>query len=189
MQNDTFKPTRFAVLFGAAAMLVALPFQFGAAPDGGLVALKPSMALAKSGSGKDGNGGGDDNSGSGGGSDDDDDGGNSGPGGGSDDDGSDDSDDDRGRRHGGHGTDDTAAGGGTGGVAGGTGGAAGGGGGAGGGGVTKFEVSATGVEVTFSDGTKQEIENGRFQRKNSAGRTVEERPATQADLDRLLGLN
>ncbi|MCW3783770.1 hypothetical protein [Defluviimonas salinarum] len=181
MQHDTFKPARFAVLFGAAAMLVALPFQFGVAPEGGLVALKPSMALAKSGSGKDGDGRDDDNGGSGR-DDDDDRSGSSG----SDDDrsgssgSSDDSDDDRGRRHGGHGIDDTAAGAGTGGVT---------GGGAGGGGVTKFEVSATGVEVTFSDGTKQEIENGRFQRKNSAGRTVEERPATQADLDRLLGLN
>jgi len=55
-------------------------------------------------------------------------------------------------------------------------------------GVRKFEVSSSGVEVTYSDGTREEIENGRYERKNAAGQTVEQRPATQADLDRLLAL-
>lgn len=54
--------------------------------------------------------------------------------------------------------------------------------------VRKIEVSASSVEVTYADGTKEEIENGRYERKNPAGRTVEERPATQADVDRLLAL-
>lgn len=58
-----------------------------------------------------------------------------------------------------------------------------------GGWVVKIEVSAAGIEVRYSDGTKEEIENGRYERKNSAGRTVEERPATQADFDRLSALD
>ena len=36
-----------------------------------------------------------------------------------------------------------------------------------------------------NDGTKEEIEDGRYERKDALGRTVEERPATQADVDRL----
>ena len=35
-----------------------------------------------------------------------------------------------------------------------------------------------GVEVTYSNGVKEEIENGRFEQKDAAGRTVIERPAT-----------
>lgn len=57
-----------------------------------------------------------------------------------------------------------------------------------GGSVVKFETYANGLEVTFSDGSKIEIENGRYERKNTAGRTVEERRATQADVDQLLAL-
>lgn len=97
----------------------------------------------------------------------------------------DDGDDDKGGR-GGHGShddddddDDDDDSSGTGGTTGGTGG---------GSGVQKIEVSSAGVEVTYSDGTREEIENGRYERKNAAGRTVEERPATQADIDRLLAL-
>lgn len=69
------------------------------------------------------------------------------------------------------------------------GGVSAGGGSAGNGQIVKVEVSDTGIEVRYGDGTKEEIENGRYERKNSAGRTVEERPATQADFDRLSALN
>jgi hypothetical protein len=51
--------------------------------------------------------------------------------------------------------------------------------------AARVEIGANGIEVVYSDGTKEEIENGRYQRKDAAGRTVEERPATQADIDRL----
>ena len=51
--------------------------------------------------------------------------------------------------------------------------------------IIKTEVEGNGIEVTYADGTKEEIENGVYERKDAAGRTVEERPATQADIDRL----
>lgn len=38
-----------------------------------------------------------------------------------------------------------------------------------------------GIEVRTSDGGRIEIENGRFERKNAAGRTIEERPARASD--------
>lgn len=55
-------------------------------------------------------------------------------------------------------------------------------------GVAKFESSGSEIEAVFTDGTKVEIENGRYERKNAAGRTVEERRATQADIDQLMAL-
>jgi hypothetical protein len=51
--------------------------------------------------------------------------------------------------------------------------------------AARVEIGANGIEVVYSDGTKEEIENGRYQRKDAAGRTVEERSASQADVDRL----
>ncbi|MDT8856226.1 hypothetical protein RNZ50_14590 [Paracoccaceae bacterium Fryx2] len=54
--------------------------------------------------------------------------------------------------------------------------------------VAKVEVSARGIEVEYRNGSKEEIENGIYERKNAANRTVEERPATQADIDRLMAL-
>ena len=51
--------------------------------------------------------------------------------------------------------------------------------------VVKLERSANGVEVTYSNGVKEEIENGRYEQKNAAGRTVVERRATQGDVARL----
>ncbi len=42
--------------------------------------------------------------------------------------------------------------------------------------------------MTYADGSREEIEGGRYERKNAAGRTIEERPATEADIDRLLAL-
>jgi hypothetical protein len=54
--------------------------------------------------------------------------------------------------------------------------------------VAKFKSSGSEIEAVFTDGTKVEIENGRYERKNAAGRTVEERRATQADIDQLMAL-
>ena len=51
----------------------------------------------------------------------------------------------------------------------------------------RVEVAGNSIEVVHPDGTKEEIENGRFEQKNAAGRTVVERPATQADVARLRG--
>ena len=77
----------------------------------------------------------------------------------------DDNDDDSGRGRGRGGDDDDRAGGGT-----------------------KVEISRGGIEAERGDGSKEEIEGGRYERKDASGRTVEERPATQADIDRLRGL-
>ena len=41
------------------------------------------------------------------------------------------------------------------------------------------------IEVSTSDGGRIEIENGRFERKNAAGRTIEERPARASDFANL----
>ncbi len=49
----------------------------------------------------------------------------------------------------------------------------------------KVEINGNNIEVVHPDGTKEEIENGRFERKNAQGRTIVERPATNADLARL----
>jgi hypothetical protein len=54
--------------------------------------------------------------------------------------------------------------------------------------VVKVERGAGGMEVTYSNGVREEIEAGRYQRKDAAGRTVVERPATNADLRRI-GVN
>lgn len=54
--------------------------------------------------------------------------------------------------------------------------------------VVKFESSALGMEIVYSDGSREQIENGRYERKNAANRTVEERVATQSDVDRLWAL-
>jgi hypothetical protein len=52
----------------------------------------------------------------------------------------------------------------------------------------KVEVAGNNIEVTHPDGTKEEIENGRFEQKNAAGQTIVERPATPEDVARLQGL-
>jgi hypothetical protein len=51
--------------------------------------------------------------------------------------------------------------------------------------VVKVERGAGAMEVTYSNGVREEIEAGRYQRKDAAGRTVAERPATDADLRRI----
>ena len=53
--------------------------------------------------------------------------------------------------------------------------------------VVKIERSSSGLEVSYSNGVREEIENGRYEMKNAAGRTVLERRATQADVDRMQG--
>ena len=52
----------------------------------------------------------------------------------------------------------------------------------------RVEIEGNNIEVEFPDGTKEEIEAGRFERKNALGRTIVERPATQADFVRLRAL-
>jgi hypothetical protein len=52
-------------------------------------------------------------------------------------------------------------------------------------GGAKVEIDGDKIEVIFADGTKQEIEDGRFEQKDVDGRTVVERPATREDFDRL----
>ncbi len=54
--------------------------------------------------------------------------------------------------------------------------------------VTGIESSANGIEVTYGDGSREEIANGRYERKDASGRTVEERTATTADVTRLQAL-
>jgi hypothetical protein len=127
----------------------------------------PSAAARKggdnSGSGS-GGGGGDDNSGSGsdnsgpGGGDDGGNGGdnNSGPGGGDDD--GDNDDDDSGRSDGRYIDGATGA---------------------------RIEVDGGNIEIVYPDGWKEELENGIFELKDPAGRTVIERRATREDVARL----
>lgn len=142
-----------------AALLSVSPFTAAIDANAGLH-LDPGYAMAKgSNSGRGGGGGGDDDddrSGRGGGGDDD----RSGRGGGDDDD-----DEDRSS------SDDSAFRGSRS-----SGGAIR---------VTKIETSGNSVEIRYSDGTKEEIENGRYERKNASNRTIEERLATGADLSRL----
>ncbi|QPC91995.1 hypothetical protein [Mesorhizobium sp. INR15] len=52
----------------------------------------------------------------------------------------------------------------------------------------KVEVDGNNVEVTHPDGTKEEVENGQFEMKDALGRTIIERPATDADIARLQAL-
>ncbi|WP_413872638.1 hypothetical protein [Albidovulum sp.] len=190
MEKSFFTPGRLAIMLGTAALLAAMPVKFGFGTDSGLIPVKAAQALAKGGSddsggddngggghGNDDNGdddnGGDDNGGNSGGDDDGSDSGDDdGSTGSGDDDGSDSGDDDGST---GSGDDSSSSDGSTGGTGDGS-------------GVTKIESSSAGIEVTYGDGSREEIEGGRYEMKNAAGRTVEERPATQADIDRLLAL-
>ncbi len=51
--------------------------------------------------------------------------------------------------------------------------------------VVEVEQTATSIEIRYSRGWKEEIENGIYELKDPANRTVIERPATAADWDRL----
>ncbi|MFA6156660.1 hypothetical protein [Mesorhizobium sp.] len=52
----------------------------------------------------------------------------------------------------------------------------------------KVEAEGDKIEVEHVDGTKEEVENGRFEMKDAAGRTIVERPATPDDISRLQAL-
>lgn len=190
MFNLKHPKSQLLALVCSTAILAALPVTFEIGGKDGFVSMKPAFALADSDndSGSDDSDGGsdDDNSGSGddsgsdhSGSDDDSDDDNSGSddsdddssgsGHSSDDDGSDDdnsSDDNSSGSGAGNGS--TTEGNGT--------------------KIVKFESTSNSLEAVFADGTKVEIANGRYERKDAAGNTVEERRATQADADRILAL-
>ena len=199
MTNRPFR-MRLAVLLLAGAAIAA-PVSVRLDPDAGL-RLTSAMAFAK-----DGNRGGDDSGGRGGddrGGDDhggrggDDRGGDDHGGRGGDDRGGDDhggrggddrGGDDHGGRgrgrddghsddHGGHGRgrDDRPSGTPGGGTV---------GGGAAGSRPTEIERSARGIEVSYADGWREELENGRYELKDAQGRTVVERRATTEDMQRL----
>ena len=59
------------------------------------------------------------------------------------------------------------------------------GGGAAGSRPTEIERSARGIEVSYADGWREELENGRYELKDAQGRTVIERRATTEDMQRL----
>jgi len=179
--------SQLLALVCTTAIFAAMPVTFDFGGKDGFVSLKPAFALADSDndnddgdddSGSDDNSGSDDDSSDDNGSDNsgsDDD---SSDDNGSDDSGSDDddsSDDDS--------DDDNSSGAGTG---------AGSGNGSTSEGngtkIVKFESTANSLEAVFADGTKVEIANGRYERKDAAGNTVEERRATQADADRILAM-
>lgn len=170
------KPSRLMLTLCAAALLGVAPFHLSLDPATGLFGLTSAVALADGGS--DDKGG--DSSDDGAGHDANDDSGGSGSDDGTDDQGSGDHSSDDGAGH--HaGGDDSLPGGST------DDGSAGGGS-AGGVTVVKFESNRRAMEVVFSDGTKEEITDSHYERKDAQGRTVEERPATQADVDRLWAL-
>lgn len=194
MTNRPFR-MRLAVLLLAGAAIAA-PVSVRLDPDAGL-RLTSAMAFAKDGDrGGDGSGGrggddrgGDDHGGRGGGDHGgrggDDRGGDDHGGRGGDDRGGDDHggrgrgrDDGHSDDHGGHGRgrDDRPSG------------TAGGdtvGGGAAGSRPTEIERSARGIEVSYADGWREELENGRYELKDAQGRTVVERRATTEDMQRL----
>lgn len=181
MTNRPFR-MRLAVLLLAGAAIAA-PVSVRLDPDAGL-RLTSAMAFAKDGDrgGDDSGGrGGDDRGGRGG----DDRGGDDHGGRGGDDRGGDDHggrgrgrDDGHADDHGGHGRgrDDRPSGTAGGGTV---------GGGAAGSRPTEIERSARGIEVSYADGWREELENGRYELKDAQGRTVVERRATTEDMQRL----
>jgi hypothetical protein len=52
----------------------------------------------------------------------------------------------------------------------------------------KVEINGNNVEVVHASGIKEEVENGRYELKDAAGRTIVARRATAADIARLAGL-
>ncbi|MFQ5623225.1 MAG: hypothetical protein ACE5FS_07485 [Paracoccaceae bacterium] len=165
------------LLAGACALVLfcSAPWTVSFDDNGGL-SLKPAVAEAKNGSDDSGNSGsGSDDSGSG-----------SNSGSGSSNSGS-------GSSNSGSGSDDSGSGSNSGSGSSNSGsGSSNSGSGSGGGGhggdrirAPKVEITADGVEVVFADGTKEEIRNGWYELKNTFGRTIAERRATQEDFMRL----
>lgn len=54
--------------------------------------------------------------------------------------------------------------------------------------VIEVDTFGREIEIRFDDGAKEEIEGGRFERKNANGDTIVERTATEDDIDRLVAL-
>lgn len=54
--------------------------------------------------------------------------------------------------------------------------------------VVEVEREAGKIEVTYADGTSEEIENGVYERKNAADQKLLERPATDSDIARIEAL-
>ncbi|MDG4876905.1 hypothetical protein P9273_17570 [Mesorhizobium sp. WSM4935] len=52
----------------------------------------------------------------------------------------------------------------------------------------KIEATRTKIQVTHRNGMKEKIENGRFRMEDKYGRTIVDRKATMADLNRLKSL-
>ncbi len=52
----------------------------------------------------------------------------------------------------------------------------------------KVEATRTKIQVTHRNGMKEKIENGRFRMEDKYGRTIVDRKATMADLNRLKSL-
>ncbi len=52
---------------------------------------------------------------------------------------------------------------------------------------TRVEISADGlnIELHYVDGSAEEIQNGVYEKKDASGTTIEERPATAEDVERL----
>ena len=55
----------------------------------------------------------------------------------------------------------------------------------GGGVVAKYEANGSSIEITYTDGWKEEIEGGRYELTDNLNRTVIQRPARPEDFDRL----
>lgn len=55
--------------------------------------------------------------------------------------------------------------------------------------ISKIELTGRGVVVSYSDGSIEQIDNGRYERTDKAGRRVERRVARGADLARLTAIS
>lgn len=144
------------LLRASAALAVALaPLQLSL--DGAMPKLKAAVALADDDDSDSGGGdsGGSDSGGGGGGSDHDDDDDDDSDDDASDDDDSDDGDDD---------DDDERVNPATG---------------------DRVEIDGNEIKVIHADGTKEEVDDGVYEMKDAKGRTIVERRATQADINRL----
>lgn len=168
------KLTRLRIRIGLAILLGLMPVTFFQHPDG-THSIGFATLFAKSGPGSDGNGG-------------DGGGGHGGHGGGHDDD--DDDDDNGGSGNSGSGSENSGSGSsGSGSGSSGNGssgsGSSGNGGSANRSGIIKIELTATGVEIRYADGSREEIKKGRYTFRAATGKIVVSRRATGADLARL----
>ena len=54
--------------------------------------------------------------------------------------------------------------------------------------IRKVEILGSGIDIRYTDGSRDEIKSGIFERKNTSGDTVEQRAATPTDFDRLMDI-